>query len=236
MLLKVTDSQAADVRAARTRSKVFAVANFFGAMFSKVVPWGCGPRFLPAYTLKHEGGTGYLQAEPYLEDPRCKLSHEVPEDPSEHIVSETYKFAAFQFFVYKLSDKSIVFPSCTLAGHFWSDISVASVSGQVGGQLDQNDVGKKAWQDSFPKIYGPLLGLAPETLLENDSDTFLRLMRDKGLLKVSGEKTKLSYSSGQVDRKPQRGLTWPPAARRAALGLSHPGGVVVEQKKILDVF
>ena len=118
MLLTVTGSISGDLRTARVKSKVFAIASFFGSMFAKVVPQWYTPRFLPCYTLKSEAGGGelFLQGEPYLEDPRTGLSHLVPPGAPEHIVYETHRFAAFQFFVYKLSDKTIVFSNCTLVG------------------------------------------------------------------------------------------------------------------------
>ena len=51
----------------------------------------------------------------------------------------------------------------------------------------QSDDGIKAWKESFPKIYGPLLGLATENVLNTDTDIFLGLlfgfMRGRGLMK-----------------------------------------------------
>lgn len=102
---------------ARAKSKIFAIASFFGNMFARVMPQGCSPRFLPCYTFKCVSGD-FLQAEPYLEDAHVGLSHVACTDAPDNVASETYKFAAFQHFVYMLSDKSIVFPSCTLVSVF----------------------------------------------------------------------------------------------------------------------
>ena len=125
LLLTVTGSVSTNIRAARARTKIYAIASFFGSMFSKVVPKMCCPRVLPSVTVNSfkDRGQGFLLAEPYLDDERTSLSHVVPAGASDHVVRETFKFSAFQFFVYQVSDRSIVFPKCTLVLHFGENIS-----------------------------------------------------------------------------------------------------------------
>ena len=84
-------------------------------MFNNAISKECSPRFLPSYAVRLlDEGESYLQALPYLDSASVRLGHDIPQDASEEHVGEVFRFAAFQFFVYKLSDKSIVFPDCAL--------------------------------------------------------------------------------------------------------------------------
>jgi len=76
LLLKVTGTSN-DIRAAKTKAKIFAIASFFGAMFANAVPRKCIPRFLPSFVLKscEDSDQVFLQTEPYLEDPRTILRY-----------------------------------------------------------------------------------------------------------------------------------------------------------------
>jgi hypothetical protein len=57
----------------------------------------------------------------------------------------------------------------------------------------QSDDGIQAWKESFPKIYGPLLGLATENVLNTETDIFLGLlfgfMKKRGLMKPPSKRS-----------------------------------------------
>jgi len=80
LLLKVTGI-IADVRTAKSKAKIYAIASFFGSMFEAVIPKECRPYFLPAYALRLLGteDSGCLQALPLLDATSDRISHEIPQ-------------------------------------------------------------------------------------------------------------------------------------------------------------
>ena len=100
----------------------------------------------------------------------------------------------------------------------------------------QGEDGKKAWETSFANIYGPLLDLPPASVLETDTNTFIKLFKAKGLMgppsgnamlgfgrrSVAGRWTSTAAFGGNMSHLPTDAI-WPKHTPSPAGGLGTPG-------------